>query len=60
MIPIIEKDDLFNELFDTIGLPSSIKSIREKRNWLTSIADEVKGHLQVTHKLAENKLILCA
>lgn len=60
-IPIIEKDNIQEELYDSISLPAEVKSIKGRREWLEEFTTEVKGHLASKSLLQRGYSIeLCA
>jgi len=59
-IPIITKENIITELYDTVSVPSEITSIKGRKEWLHDMGVEIKEHLLVTQVLNRDKRItLC-
>jgi len=50
-IDIIPTDSILTSLYNTVSIPNEVKSIKEKKVWLSDLALEVKEHISFRQQL---------
>lgn len=50
-IEIIEKEDILNELFNTIQVPKEITNLKSRKEWVNNVSSEVLEHLNVQNSI---------